>query len=61
MEPSASAQHSTRRYTALGTGVLAAGALTYIGLGDPHRPGSCSPVPVQVAHRLECPACGGLR
>lgn len=62
MEPSVSARHSTRRYTALGTGVLAAGALTYIGLGDPHRPGFLfPPCPFKLLTGWNCPACGGLR
>ncbi|BBZ75852.1 membrane protein [Mycolicibacterium anyangense] len=62
MEPSAASRHSTRLYTTLGTGVLAAGALTYVGLGDPHRPGFVFlPCPFKLLTGWNCPACGGLR
>lgn len=62
MEPSAPHRHHTRAYTALGTGVLAAGALTYVGLGDPHRPGFLfPPCPFKLLTGWNCPACGGLR
>ncbi|WP_328364036.1 DUF2752 domain-containing protein [Mycobacterium sp. NBC_00419] len=62
MEPSAPHTHGTRRYAALGTGLLAAGALTYIGLADPHRPGFLfPPCPFKLLTGWNCPACGGLR
>ncbi|WP_059019672.1 DUF2752 domain-containing protein [Mycobacterium sp. M26] len=61
MEPSAPHRH-TRAYTALGTGILAAAALTYVGLGDPHRPGFLfPPCPFKLLTGWNCPACGGLR
>ncbi len=44
------------------TGAGLAGALTYIALLDPHRPGS--PYPPCLFRALtgwNCPACGGLR
>lgn len=62
MEPSAPHRHGTRLYTALGTGLLAAGALTYVGLADPHRPGFLFPAcPFKLLTGWNCPACGGLR
>ena len=62
MEPSAPHRHGTRLYTTLGTGVPAVGALAYVGLADPHRPGSLfPPCPFKLLTGLNCPACGGLR
>lgn len=62
MEPSAPHRHGTRLYTALGTGLLAAGALAYVGLADPHRPGFLFPAcPFKLLTGWNCPACGGLR
>lgn len=50
-------------YTAVGAGTVAlAGALTYIGLNDPHRPGSVfPPCPFKALTGWDCPGCGGLR
>ena len=50
------------RVAAIGGGVALAGALAYIGLADPHRPGFLFP-PCQfhVATGFLCPGCGGLR
>jgi hypothetical protein len=53
-----------RRYplTVLGTWVLFAGALGYIGLVDPHRPDSIFPIcPFRLLTGLNCPGCGALR
>ncbi len=62
MEPSAPHRHGTRLYTTVGTGALAVGALAYVGLADPHRPGSLYPsCPFKLLTGLNCPACGGLR
>ena len=62
MEPSAPHRHGTRLYTTLGTGALAVGGLAYVGLVDPHRPGSLfPPCPFKLLTGLNCPACGGLR
>lgn len=62
MEPSAPHRHGTRLYTTLGTGALAVGALAYVGLADPHRPGSLfPPCPFKLLTGWNCPACGGLR
>ena len=52
----------TRLYTGFASGALAIGALTYIGLVDPHRPGAVFPAcPFKLLTGWNCPACGGLR
>lgn len=52
----------TRLYGSLGSGALAIGALTYIGLVDPHQPGALFPAcPFKLLTGWNCPACGGLR
>ena len=49
-------------YALLGSGALLVGALGYIGLVDPHRPGSFFPLcPFRLLTGLNCPACGALR
>lgn len=62
MAPDAPARTRPARYVALGTGVLFAGALTYVGLADPHRAGFLAP-PCPFLHLTGwfCPGCGGLR
>lgn len=46
----------------LGVGALALGALGYIGLVDPHRPGALFPAcPFKLITGWDCPFCGGLR
>ncbi|MGV0644985.1 DUF2752 domain-containing protein [Mycolicibacterium sp. XJ879] len=51
-----------RTYGALGTGALAVGALTYVGLADPHRTDFFFPAcPFKALTGLDCPGCGGLR
>lgn len=53
---------ATARAGLIGTGLALAGALTYIGLADPHRPGFLFPgCPFKALTGLDCPACGGLR
>jgi hypothetical protein len=43
-------------------GLLLGAALTYVGLVDPHRPGSAFPgCPFKLLTGWNCPACGGLR
>lgn len=50
------------RPAGLGLGVVLAGALTYIGLVDPHRPGSVFPLcPFRLLTGWNCPGCGTLR
>jgi hypothetical protein len=62
VECSGTTPGSTRRYIALGTGAVLAGALTYIGVVDPHRPGSLfPPCPFKLLTGWDCPGCGGLR
>jgi hypothetical protein len=54
--------HRRRLYGALGSGTLLAGALGYVGLVDPHHPGSIFPVcPFRALTGWNCPFCGGLR
>lgn len=62
MEPSLSLRNRSVRYGALGVGTLFAGALAYIGLADPHRPGFLFPPCLfRMLTGWDCPACGGLR
>ena len=61
MAPSADTDRK-RRYGALGAGAALAGALTYIGIADPHAPGFLFPAcPFHALTGLYCPGCGGLR
>jgi hypothetical protein len=54
--------HRQRAYTALGTGVVLAGALGYVGLVDPHNANSAYPLcPFKWLTGWNCPLCGGLR
>lgn len=51
-----------RLIAGLGSGVAAAAALTYVGLVDPHRPGSLfPPCMFKAVTGWNCPGCGGLR
>lgn len=55
-------ESATARAGLIGAGVAGAGALAYIGLADPHRPGFLFPgCPFKALTGLDCPACGGLR
>ena len=45
-----------------GTGAAAVGALAYVGVADPHRPGfGFHPCPFKAVTGWNCPLCGGLR
>jgi hypothetical protein len=60
--PAGDSVHRRGLYGALSAGALLAGALGYVGLVDPHRPGSIFPLcPFQVLTGWNCPLCGGLR
>lgn len=60
MAPDRAAPH--RRYTAFAVGLPVLAALGYLGVVDPHRPGSVLPgCPLQMLTGWYCPACGGLR
>ena len=53
---------ATARTGLIAGGVALTGALAYIGLADPHRPGFLFPAcPFKALTGLDCPACGGLR
>lgn len=58
-------RHPARRnrlYVGAATGAVGLGALTYIGVVDPHRPGAVfPPCPFKLLTGWDCPACGGLR
>lgn len=61
MAPSATTSR-TRLYSTLGTGAVLAGALAWIGLGDPHSSRFGFPTcPFHALTGLYCPGCGGLR
>ncbi|CAN5532337.1 DUF2752 domain-containing protein [soil metagenome] len=52
----------TRLSSTVGAGAALAGALTYVGLTDPHLPGSLfPPCPFHAITGWLCPGCGGLR
>jgi hypothetical protein len=71
MEPNSAARtsgkyrqhgHRGRLYGAVGSGVLLAGALGYVGLVDPHNTNSVYPLcPFKMLTGWNCPFCGGLR
>jgi hypothetical protein len=60
--PADNPTHRRRMYGALGSGALLGGALSYVGLVDPHNPHSIFPVcPFRLLTGWNCPVCGGLR
>jgi hypothetical protein len=51
-----------RLYGAVGSGIVLAGAVGYVGLVDPHRPDSMFPVcPFRLLTGWNCPLCGAFR
>ena len=51
-----------RLYAGMGSGLAAAAALAYVGLVDPHRPGSLfPPCMFKAVTGWNCSGCGGLR
>jgi len=62
MAPSTGLTRRGQTYAALATGAATAGALAYVGINDPHRPGSLFlACPFKMLTGWNCPACGGLR
>lgn len=62
MAPSATLGNRQRLIVGLGTGAVFAGALAYIGIGNPHSSGFLFPAcPFHELTGWYCPACGGLR
>ena len=62
MAPDLAATARARRYGRLGAAALGLGGLAYVGLVDPHRPGSpFPPCPFRLLTGWYCPGCGGLR
>lgn len=52
----------SRLFTGLAAGALGLGALAYVGLVNPHQPGSLfPPCPFKLLTGWNCPGCGGLR
>ncbi len=62
MEPDAGIRRTLPRYATAGAVTVFAGALTYIGLRDPHTSGfGFPPCPFHLLTGWYCPGCGGLR
>jgi hypothetical protein len=62
MEPGQTTSHRGPRYATIATAGLFAGAVAYIGVRDPHRPGFGFPgCPFHLLTGWNCPGCGGLR
>jgi hypothetical protein len=62
LRPARDPVHRRLLYGGLGSAALLAGALCYVGLVDPHHPGSIFPgCPFRVLTGWDCPLCGGLR
>ena len=62
MTESAAAERKALRHVAIGSVLAGVTALTYVGLVDPHRPGSpFPPCMFKLLTGWNCPGCGGLR
>jgi hypothetical protein len=56
------AERTALRFVGVGSALAGAAALTYVGLVDPHRPGSMfPPCMFKLITGWNCPGCGGLR
>lgn len=62
MTGSAAAERKALRNVAIGSALAGAASLAYVGLIDPHRPGSpFPPCMFKLLTGWNCPGCGGLR
>ncbi|MDG4668821.1 DUF2752 domain-containing protein [Mycobacterium sp. 236(2023)] len=62
MAPSTTPVNRSKILAGLGIGAVAAGALAYVGIGNPHSPNFMfPPCPFHELTGWFCPACGGMR
>jgi hypothetical protein len=62
MTEQAAAERTALRFVGVGSALAGSAALTYVGLVDPHRPGSVfPPCMFKLLTGWSCPGCGGLR
>jgi hypothetical protein len=62
MTGSAAGERKALRNVAIGSALAGAASLAYVGLIDPHRPGSpFPPCMFKLLTGWNCPGCGGLR
>ena len=62
MTGSVAAERKALRNVAIGSALAGAASLAYVGLIDPHRPGSpFPPCMFKLLTGWNCPGCGGLR
>jgi hypothetical protein len=61
-KPATGFSRRSKTLSTVAAGVVGLGAVAYVGLNDPHVPGSLFPqCPFKVLTGWNCPACGGLR
>lgn len=62
MTEQAAGERTALRFVGAGSALAGAAALTYIGVVDPHRPGSVfPPCMFKLLTGWNCPGCGGMR
>ena len=62
MAPSTTPVNRSKILAGLGIGAVVAGALAYVGIGNPHSPNFMfPPCPFHELTGWFCPACGGMR